>query len=70
VLSLFIWLHNNNNNNNNNNNSIRVSGYLLMCRLNSTNATYKASTNTTQNSTNTQNKILNRQTNDVAGKVI
>jgi dUTPase len=33
-----------------------------MCELKSTSANYKASTNTSQNNTNTQNKILNGQT--------
>jgi hypothetical protein len=42
-------------------NSIQFNGYLLTCRLSSTSANYKASTNKTQNSTNTQDKTLNKQ---------
>jgi hypothetical protein len=37
---------------------IQFNGYLLTCRLNSTMAYYKASTNTRQNSINTQNRTL------------
>jgi hypothetical protein len=44
----------------NDNNSIQFNGYSLTCRLNSTSANYKASTNATKKSKYTE-KILNRQ---------
>jgi hypothetical protein len=40
------------------NNSIQFNGYSLTCRLNSTSANYKASTNATQKNTNKEKKYL------------
>jgi hypothetical protein len=40
---------------------IQLNRYLLTCRLNSKSAYYKASTKTTKNSTNTQNKQTNKR---------
>jgi hypothetical protein len=64
-----------NNNNNNNNNSSQFSGYLLTCRLNSTSASYKASTKTQikhKNSKNTQDQTLKKQnkTKQICSKTI
>jgi hypothetical protein len=53
-------------------NSIQFLGYLLACRLRSTNARYKPRTKTQiphQNSTNSKNKKLNKiNKNKMAGK--